>query len=175
VTIWNNHVQDENALAERLAETEVLVLIRERTKIRAALLDRLPKLKLISQRSVWPHIDIDACTRLGIVVSSDRHANMPSYTTAELTWALVLAAMRQIPQQVAALKAGRWQVGVGSSLRGKTLGLYGWGRIAHEVAGYGRTFGMNVMVWARETSRGRARQEGFAVADSKDPRRGSKR
>jgi len=168
VTIWNDHVQDEDALAERLVETEVLVLIRERTKIHASLLDRLPRLKLISQRSVWPHIDIDACTRLGIVVSSDRHTGTPSYATAELTWALVLAAMRQLPQQVAALKAGRWQIGVGSSLRGKMLGLYGWGRIAHEVAGYGRTFGMNVMVWARETSRVRARQEGFAVADSKE-------
>ena len=81
--------------------------------------------------------------------------------------ALILAAVRQIPQQAAALKAGRWQVGVGTTLRGKTLGLYGWGRIAHAVADYGRSFGMNVMVWARETSRERARKEGFAVADSK--------
>jgi D-3-phosphoglycerate dehydrogenase len=167
VKIWNDHVQDDDALAERLAETEVLVLIRERTKIRASLLDRLPKLKLISQRSVWPHIDIDACTRLGIVVSSDSHTSTPSYATAELTWGLILAAMRQIPLQVAALKAGRWQSGVGTTLRGKTLGLYGWGRIAHEVAGYARVFGMNVMVWAREGSRERARQEGFAVADSR--------
>ena len=167
VTIWNDHVQDVDVLAERLKDTEALVLIRERTKIRAPLLDRLPRLKLISQRSVWPHIDIDACTRLGIVVSSDMHAGTPSYATAELTWALILAAVRQIPQQAAALKAGRWQVGVGTTLRGKTLGLYGWGRIAHAVADYGRSFGMNVMVWARETSRERARKEGFAVADSK--------
>jgi D-3-phosphoglycerate dehydrogenase len=167
VTIWNDHVQDIDVLAERLKETETLVLIRERTKIRAPLLDRLPKLRLISQRSVWPHIDIDACTRLGIVVSSDMHAGTPSFATAELTWALMLAAVRQIPQQAAALKAGRWQIGVGTTLRGKTLGLYGWGRIAHAVAGYGRAFGMNVMVWARETSRERARQEGFDVAGSK--------
>ena len=167
VTIWNDHVQDVDVLAERLKDTEALVLIRERTKIRAPLLDRLPRLKLISQRSVWPHIDIDACTRLGIVVSSDMHADTPSYATAELTWALILAAVRQIPQQAAALKAGRWQVGVGTTLRGKTLGLYGWGRIAHAVADYGRSFGMNVMVWARETSSERARKEGFAVADSK--------
>ena len=167
VTIWNDHVQDVDVLAERLKDTEALVLIRERTKIRAPLLDRLPRLKLISQRSVWPHIDIDACTRLGIVVSSDMHAGTPSYATAELTWALILATVRQIPQQAAALKAGRWQIGVGTTLRGKTLGLYGWGRIAHAVADYGRSFGMNVMVWARETSRERARKEGFAVADSK--------
>jgi D-3-phosphoglycerate dehydrogenase len=164
VTIWNDHVQDEDALAERLAETEALVLIRERTKIRTPLLNRLPKLKLISQRSVWPHIDIDGCSRLGIVVSSERS---PSYATAELTWALILAAMRQIPQQAAALKAGRWQVGVGSMLRGKTLGLYGWGSLSREVANYGLAFGMNVLVWAREASRDRAREEGFAVAESK--------
>ena len=167
VTIWNDHVQAVEALAHRLKDTEVLVLIRERTKIEAALLERLPKLRLISQRSVWPHIDIEACTRLGIVVSSDMHAGTPSYATAELTWGLILAAVRQIPAQAAALRAGRWQIGVGSTLRGKTLGLYGWGRIAHAVAGYGRAFGMNVLVWAREASRERARAESFAVAESK--------
>ena len=167
VTVWNDHLQDLDALAERLHDTEALVLIRERTQIRAPLLERLKNLRLISQRSVYPHIDVDACTRLGIVVSSDMHAGTPSYATAELTWGLILAAVRQIPQQAAALKAGRWQVGVGTTLRGKTLGLYGWGRIAHAVADYGRSFGMNVMVWARETSRERARKEGFAVADSK--------
>jgi D-3-phosphoglycerate dehydrogenase / 2-oxoglutarate reductase len=167
VTIWNDHVQDVDALAERLKDTEALVLIRERTKIRGPLLGRLPRLRLISQRSVWPHIDIDACTRLGIVVCSDMHAGTPSYATAELTWALILASMRQIPQQAAALKAGRWQIGIGTTLRGKTLGLYGWGRIAHTVADYARAFGMDVTVWARESSRERARQEGFAVADSK--------
>src|SRR5579883_236707 len=150
VTIWNDHVQDVDALAERLKDTEALVLIRERTKIGAPLLDRLPRLRLISQRSVWPHIDIDACTRLGIVVSSNMHADTPSYATAERTWGLILAAMGERPQQGAALKAGRWQIGVGTTLRGKTLGLYGWGRIAHAVAAYARAFGMNVIVWARE-------------------------
>src|SRR5690348_10426419 len=118
VTIYNDHVQD----VDRLAETEALVLIRERTQIRAPLLERLPKLRLISQRSVYPHIDIDACTRLGIIVSSSQHAGTPSYAAAELTWALVLAAMRAIPQQMNALKAGRWQIGVGHTVRGKTLG-----------------------------------------------------
>lgn len=167
VTIWNDHLQAVDALAQRLKDTEALVLIRERTRIGAALLERLPKLRLISQRSVWPHIDIEACTRLGIVVSSDMHAGTPSYATAELTWGLILAAVRQIPDQSAALKSGRWQIGVGTTLRGKTLGLYGWGRIAHAVAGYGRAFGMNVLVWAREASRERAREEGFAVAESK--------
>src|SRR5262245_29485847 len=104
VTIWNDHVQDVDVLAERLKDTEALVLIRERTQIRAPLIDCLPKLKLISQRSVYPHIDIDACTRRGVIVSSSQHAGTPAYAAAELTWALVLAATRQIPQQVAALK-----------------------------------------------------------------------
>jgi D-3-phosphoglycerate dehydrogenase len=167
VSIWNDHVQDTDVLAERLKDTEALVLIRERTKIRTPLLERLPRLRLISQRSVWPHIDIDTCTRLGIIVSSNMHADTPSYATAELTWGLILAAARQIPQQMAALKAGHWQIGVGTTLRGKSLGLYGWGRIARVVAGYGRAFDMNVMVWAREASRERAFQDGFAVADSK--------
>ena len=168
VTIWNDHVQDVDALAERLKETEALVLIRERTKIRAPLLDRLPNLKLISQRSVYPHIDIDACTRLGVIVSSGQHADTPSYATAELTWGLVLAAARQVPQQMAALKAGHWQIGVGTTVRGKTLGIYGWGRIGAVVAGYGKAFGMNVRVWARETSLERARADGWATAPSKD-------
>src|SRR5215467_13557146 len=148
VTIWNDHVQDDDALAKRLHETEVLVLIRERTKIRTPLLERLPNLRLISQRSVYPHIDVDTCTRLGVVVSSSQHADTPSYATAEFTWGLVLAAMRQIPQQMASLKAGGWQMGVGYSVHGKTLGIYGFGRIGGVVAGYGRAFGMKVLVWA---------------------------
>ena len=168
VTIWNDHVQDVDALAERLADTEVLVLIRERTKIRTPLLERLPKLKLISQRSVYPHIDIDTCTRLGVVVSSDMHQGTPSFATAELTWGLVLAGMRRIPQQMTSLKAGEWQSGIGNSLRGKTLGIFGYGRIGKVVAGYGTAFGMNVLVWASEASRTRAREDGYAVADSKE-------
>ncbi len=167
VTIWNDHVQDVDALAARLRDTEVLVLIRERTQIRAPLLERLPHLRLISQRSVYPHIDIDACTRLGVIVSSSQHPGTPSYAAAELTWGLVLGAMRQIPQQMAALRAGKWQIGIGSTLRDKTLGIFGYGRIGSVVAGYGRAFGMNVLVWARETSLARARADGYATAASK--------
>src|SRR5262245_29249999 len=129
VTIWNDHVDDVDVLAERLTNSDVLVLIRERTKIQASLLARLPLLRLISQRSVYPHIDIEACTKNGVIVSSNLHADTPSYATTELTWALVLAAMRQLPRQVAALAQGTWQVGVGATLRGKTLGIYGYGRI----------------------------------------------
>jgi D-3-phosphoglycerate dehydrogenase / 2-oxoglutarate reductase len=168
VQVWNDHVQDIDRLAERLKETEVLVLIRERTKIQAPLLERLNKLKLISQRSVYPHIDIDACTRHGVIVSSSQHAGTPCYAAAELTWGLILGAMRQIPQQMAALKAGNWQIGVGDTLREKTLGIYGYGRIGSVVAGYGKAFGMKVMVWSNEEARERARAEGYAIARSKE-------
>ena len=167
VEIWNDHVQDTDTLGERLKDTEALVLIRERTQIRAPLLDRLPKLKLISQRSVFPHIDVDACTRHGVIVSSSQHAGTPSYAAAELTWGLVLAATRRIPQQMEALKAGKWQIGVGNSLRGKTMGIYGYGRIGAVVAGYAKAFGMKVLVWSRETSLARARADGYAAARSK--------
>ncbi|HTJ45965.1 MAG TPA: D-2-hydroxyacid dehydrogenase family protein [Kofleriaceae bacterium] len=168
VTVWNDHVEDVGELAARLKDTEALVLIRERTQIRAPLIERLPGLKLISQRSVYPHIDVAACTRAGVVVSSNLHGDTPSYAAAELTWALVLAAMRQLPAQSSALRSGRWQIGVGSSVRGKTLGVYGWGRIGAVVAGYGRAFGMEVVVWARPESRARAAADGWRVADSKD-------
>jgi D-3-phosphoglycerate dehydrogenase len=168
VEVWNEQVMDVDVLVERLRETEVLVLIRERTEIRAPLLRRLPNLRLISQRSVYPHIDIDACTELGVVVSSSMHPAAPSYAAAELTWALVLAAMRQLPQQVAALTAGTWQVGVGHTLRGKTLGIYGYGRIGSVVAGYGKAFGLDVSVWASSSSRERALSDGYDGAPSKE-------
>jgi D-3-phosphoglycerate dehydrogenase len=164
VTVWNDHVHDRAVLAERLADTEALVLIRERTRIDAPLLARLGALRLISQRSVYPHIDVDACTRRGIVVSSDLHPGSPSHATAELAWGLVLCAMRDLPRQVYALRAGTWQMGVGSTLRGKTLGIHGYGRIGRVVAGYGRAFGMKVVVWASAESLRRARAEGHAVA-----------
>ena len=168
VEIWNDHTDGLDTLSARLRDTEALVLIRERTKIGAPLLDRLPKLKLISQRSVYPHIDIAACTRNGVIVSSNLHAGTPSYATAELTWGLILSAMRQISQQMAALQQGTWQVGVGHTLRGKTLGIFGYGRIGAVVAGYGVAFGMKVLVWSGEASRARAQSDGYATADSKD-------
>jgi D-3-phosphoglycerate dehydrogenase / 2-oxoglutarate reductase len=167
VTVFTDHVQETEPLAERLQGFDALVLIRERTEIRAPLLERLPDLRLISQRSVYPHIDVEACTRLGITVCSNLHAGSPSYSTAELTWALVLAAMRQIPQQVASCKAGKWQAGVGYSLIGKTLGLYGYGRIANVVAHYGAAFGMRVLVWSRPESLERAHADGLEAAASK--------
>jgi len=168
VEIWNDHIQDVDTLSQRLKDTEVLVLIRERTKIPAALLDRLDKLKLISQRSVYPHIDIDACSRRGVIVSSNLHGGTPSYAAAELTWGLILAAMRRIPQQMASLQAGRWQVGVGNTLRDKTLGIYGYGRIGSVVAGYGRAFGMKVLIWSRKDSLSRARTDGYSAATDRN-------
>jgi D-3-phosphoglycerate dehydrogenase / 2-oxoglutarate reductase len=166
VEVWTDHVQEIDLLAERLKDTEALVLIRERTQIRASLLERLDRLRLISQRSVYPHIDIDTCTRRGVIVSSNQHPGSPSYAAAELTWGLILAAVRQIPQQMGSLRAGHWQIGVGNTLRGATLGIHGYGRIGGVVAGYGRAFGMKVLVWARDASRQRAQADGYSVASN---------
>jgi D-3-phosphoglycerate dehydrogenase len=123
-TISNQHIDEADLLAQRLAATEALVLFRERTAIKGELLDHLPKLKLISQRSVYPHVDLNACTRNNVLLCSNMHAGTPSYATVEHVWALILAAMRQIPQQMASLQAGNWQMGVGKTLNGRTLGLY---------------------------------------------------
>jgi len=168
VTVWNDHTKDVGVLAERLKDTEALVLIRERTPIRAPLLERLGKLRLISQHSVYPHIDVDACTKRGVILSSNMHPGRPSYATAELTWGLIIAALRHIPQEVAALKAGRWQSTIGTTLRGRTLGVYGYGRIGAVIAGYGKAFGMKVMIWGREASLARARADGYTPARSRE-------
>jgi D-3-phosphoglycerate dehydrogenase len=169
VTIWTDHTTDVDVLADRLADTEALCLIRERTPIRAPLLERLDRLCLISQVSVYPHVDVEACTRRGVILSSLTGPGRPSYATAELTWGLVIAALRRIPQEVAALKAGRWQAcSIGTGLRGKTLGIYGYGRIGAVMAGYGRAFGMTVLAWGREASIAAARAGGHATAASKE-------
>ncbi|OGA47966.1 MAG: 3-phosphoglycerate dehydrogenase [Betaproteobacteria bacterium RIFCSPLOWO2_12_FULL_62_58] len=168
VTIWNDHTKDVDILAGRLKDTEALALIRERTPIRGPLLEKLLKLRIISQRSVYPHIDVDICTRRGVIVSSDMHPGRPSYATAELAWGLIVAALRHIPQEVAALKAGRWQSTLGTGLHGRTLGVYSYGRIGSVVAGYGKAFGMKVLVWGREASLARAHAEGYASARSRE-------
>lgn len=168
VTVWTDHVSDPEVLAARLADTDALVLFRERTAVGADLLDRLPNLALISQISGVPHVDVDACTRLGVVVSSRLGGSMPSYSTTELTWGLVLAAMRRIPQQAAALRAGGWQDGIGHLLLGRTLGVYGYGRIGRVIAGYGRAFGMSVQAWGRSASLEAARADGVDVCPDRD-------
>jgi D-3-phosphoglycerate dehydrogenase len=168
VKVWNDHTKDVGVLAERLKDSEALCLIRERTPIRAPLLERLDKLRLISQAGVYPHIDVEACTRRGVLVSSLTGPGRPSYATAELTWGLIIAALRRIPQEMAALKAGKWQAyPIGTGLRGKTLGIYGYGKIGAVVAGYGKAFGMKVLAWGREASITKAREDGHAVAASK--------
>jgi D-3-phosphoglycerate dehydrogenase len=169
VTVFTDHTKDVGVLAERLRDVEAVALIRERTPIRAPLLDRLDTLRLISQVGVYPHIDAEACTRRGVIVSSSQMPGRPSYATAELTWGLVIAAVRRIPQEATALRAGRWQAyPIGTGLRGKTLGIYGYGKIGAVVAGYGRAFGMDVLVWGREGTMERARADGHALAPSKE-------
>ncbi|TCD13300.1 D-2-hydroxyacid dehydrogenase family protein [Oricola cellulosilytica] len=168
VNVWTDHLRETDAIAERLHDAEALVLFRERTRITAELLDRLPNLKLISQRSVYPHIDVEACTRNRVLLCSNMHAGTPSYAAAELTFGLILAAMRQIPQQMAALKDGRWQIGVGHTVRGKTLGVWSYGRIGKAVAGYARAFGMDVQVWGGEVSCADAVADGYRQAESRE-------
>lgn len=168
VTIWTDHVADPATLAARLQGAEALVLFRERTTIGAPLLDRLPDLKLISQRSVYPHVDVPACTRNGVLLCSNMHADTPSIATAELTFGLMIAAARDLLNQNASLKAGHWQRAPGQTLAGRTLGLYGHGRIARQVAGYARAFGMRVIWWGSEAGRLRAVAEGESVAPSRE-------
>ena len=168
VTVFTDHIEDPAALAERLADTEALVLFRERTTITADLLQRLPNLKLISQRSVYPHIDVPACTANNVLLCSNMHGGTPSYAAAELTLALMLASARQIPAQVASTRAGNWQMGVGKTLRGRTLGLYGYGRIAKAVAGYADAIGMKIQWWSSEAGRARATDDGVTLAESRE-------
>jgi D-3-phosphoglycerate dehydrogenase len=166
VTIYNDSVAEESQLAQRFADADALVLIRERTRITPALLDRLPRLRLVSQTGkVSNHINVADCTARGIAVAEGKGDPGP---TAELTWALVLSAMRHVPQEVARLKGGQWQGSLGRQLRGRTLGVWSYGRIGKMVANYGRAFGMKVWVWGREGSLADARTDGFEAAPSRE-------
>ncbi|CCQ72553.1 D-2-hydroxyacid dehydrogenase family protein [Magnetospira sp. QH-2] len=168
VTVWTDHVQDSEVLGERLQEAEAVVLFRERTQVSAGLLGRLPNLKLISQRGVYPHVDVAACSAHKVLFCSKQpKGGAPNYAAAELTWGLILAAMRQIPQQMAATKAGQWQIGVGKTLHGRILGLYGYGRIGKLVADYARAFGMEVLWWSSDEGRERAQADGETVAETR--------
>jgi D-3-phosphoglycerate dehydrogenase len=163
VTIHTDCVSDLDVLADRLQDAEAIVLLRERTPIGEALLQRLPKLRLISQNGHVPHIDLAACTRHGVLVSATL-SSRPSYAAAELTWGLMIAALRHIPFEVEALKQGRWQSTIGRGLRGRTLGILGYGRIGKVIAGYARAFEMPVLVWGREGSRSAAEGDGLSMA-----------
>lgn len=176
--VFTNTVKGVGQLAVRLRDAEVLVLIRERTHFPRQLLEKLPKLKLISQTGrAGPHIDLEAATKLGIAVAEG--AGSP-VAPAELTWALIMAAMRRLPQYIGNLKHGAWQqaglkaaamppnFGIGMVLKGKTLGIWGYGRIGQLVAGYGKAFGMKVTVWGSEASREKARKDHFVPAPSRE-------
>ena len=176
--VFTNTVKGIGQLAVRLRDAEVLVLIRERTHFPRALLEKLPKLRLISQTGkVSGHIDVATCTRLGIAVAEGVGSPV---APAELTWALIMAAMRRLPQYIGNLKHGAWQqsglkaaamptnFALGMTLKGRTLGVWGYGKIGQLVAGYGRAFGMQVMVWGSEASRERARADGHATAVSRE-------
>lgn len=167
VTIWHDHVEDVELLAGRLADAEALILFRERTPIRGELLARLPKLRLIAMRGAYPHVDVEACTRNGILFCSNTRPEGASIGTAELTFALILASARQIPQQMASLRAGRWQLSPGQRLMGRTLGLWGYGPIGRQVAAYTRAFGMKLVWWRSAAGRQRAAADGETVAESR--------
>ena len=175
--VFTNNVKGVGQLSVRLRDADVLVLIRERTHINRQLLEKLPKLKLIAQTGkVGSHIDLQACTDHGVAVAEGVGSPV---APAELTWALIMAAMRRIPQYVSNLKHGAWQqsglksaampanFGVGMVLRGKTLGVWSYGKIGQLVAGYGKAFGMHVLVWGSEDARNRAQADGYTVAESK--------
>jgi D-3-phosphoglycerate dehydrogenase / 2-oxoglutarate reductase len=178
VKVFNNTVRGLGQLASRLSEVDALVLIRERTRISSQLLDKLPHLRMISQTGrAGSHIDMAACTERGIAVLEGVGSPI---APAELTWALIMAAQRRIPQYVANLKQGAWQqsglktsalppnFGLGQVLRGQTLGIWGYGKIGRLVAGYGKAFGMNVLIWGREHTREAALADGYQVADSRE-------
>ena len=178
VKVFNNNVKGAGQLAVRLRDAQVVVLNRERTALTRAVLDKCPKLKLVVQTGhVGAHLDVDACTALGIAVIEGKGDPAP---TAEFTWALIMSAMRRIPQYVANLKQGAWQqpglksqsmpvnFGLGQRLAGKTLGIWGYGRIGRIVARYGQAFGMHVLVWGSEASRTAAAQSGLDVAPTRD-------
>jgi D-3-phosphoglycerate dehydrogenase len=175
--VFTNTVKGIGQLSVRLRDADVLVLIRERTHFPRQLLEKLPRLKLIAQTGrVGSHIDIETCTRMGIAVAEGTGSPVAA---AELTWALIMAATRRLPQYIGNLKHGAWQqsglkaasmppnFGLGTVLRGRTLGVWGYGKIGQLVAGYGRAFGMQVLVWGSESSRARAVADGYGTVSER--------
>jgi D-3-phosphoglycerate dehydrogenase len=166
VTVFQRPAKDEVELAEQLRDAEAVILTMQRTAITRSLLDKLPKLRMISQTSrTISHIDVAACTQKGVVVSVGDPGSL--VVTAELAWALILAAQRHIPDEVQALKSGRWQTTVGIALSGKTLGIYAYGKLGSMMAPIGRAFGMRVICWGRDGSLAKAREAGFEAAASR--------
>lgn len=167
VTIFTDHEPDVDRLAARLQGFDAVVLFRERTAVTRELVEQLPDLKLISQRSVYPHIDVEACTEHGVLVCSNMSGGV-SHAAAEMTWALMLAALRDIPRQMESLRAGGWQTGVGKSAHGRQIGILGYGRIGGQVADYADAFGMKAVIWGSEKGRARAAADGRIVAASRE-------
>ena len=178
IKVFTNTVKGVGQLAVRLRDAEVLVLIRERTPITRQLIEKLPKLRLIAQVGrAGPHVDVQACTDHGVAIAEGMGSPI---APAELTWALIMAAMRRLPQYISNLKHGAWQqsglkaasmppnFAIGTTLRGRTLGIWGYGRIGQIVAGYGKAFGMQVIVWGSDTSQLKAQQDGYIAAPSKE-------
>ena len=166
VTTYNDTSDSLNDLAEKLKEAEALVLIRERTKITEDLLVKLPKLKLISQTGkISNHLDLDACTKYNVAVAEGTGSPI---APAELTWAILMNTVRQIPQAIEGMKNGHWQTNIGSTIYGKTIGIWGYGKIGQKIAQYAKVFGAKVMVWGSEASRLKAVEDGFKKADSKE-------
>lgn len=176
--VYTNTVKGIGQLSVRLRDADVIVLIRERTQITRQLIEKLPRLKMIAQTGrVGAHIDIEACTERGIAVAEGVGSPV---APAELTWALIMTAMRRLPQYIANLKHGAWQqsgmksasmppnFGIGMVLRGKTLGIWGYGKIGQMVAGYGKAFGMRVLVWGSASSREQATEDGYEACPSRD-------
>jgi len=176
--VYTNTIKGIGQLSVRLRDADVIVLIRERTHITRQLLEKLPRLRLIAQTGrVGAHIDVQACTERGVSVAEGVGSPV---APAELTWALIMAAMRRLPQYIGNLKHGAWQqsgmksasmpanFGLGMVLRGRTLGLWGYGKIGALVAGYGKAFGMRVLVWGSPSSRARAEADGLQAAESRE-------
>jgi len=166
VRIFNDTEKNPNLLAQRLADVDIVVLIRERTVINEELLARLPNLKLISQTGkISNHLDLAACTRHSVAVAEGTGSPI---APAELTWALIMNTVRQLPAAIEGMKKGKWQVNIGSTIHGKTIGIWGYGKIGKRIAGYAKAFGANVLVWGSEASRENAVNDGFEKAESKE-------
>lgn len=167
VVIYTEPETNVEKIAERLKDADAVILTQQRTAFPRALIEKLPKLKLIGQTGrAASHVDLEACTDRGVVVSAGGSGN--SNATAELTWGLILSALRNLPFEVKRLKEGRWQSTLGIGVNGKTLGIYAYGKIGNIVAGVGKAFGARVVCWGREGSTGRAKAAGFDVAKSRE-------
>lgn len=167
VVVYTDPATDFEIIAERLKDADVVVLTQQRTAFPRSLIEKLPHLKLIGQTGRGAtHVDLEACTEKGIIVSAGGAGN-PS-ATAELTWGLILGALRHLPYEVRRMKEGHWQSTLGIGVKGKTLGIYAYGKIGSTVAAVGKAFGARVLCWGREGSTGRAKTAGFEVAKSRE-------